>query len=754
MKRRVLQSLFATTLAVAGAVAPVVAKIKAPDHVIYGSATVFGVPAADGTVIELRSFPADVVLTRYVLGRDDALGNQFALRIPMDTVEPREAGHARPGDTVRIFLGTRLSAETTVGEEGTAVRLDLDPQNMGTGPGISVPPAQGLEGNSGTAPLQFTVTLNTTSNTPVSVTWQTQAGSATGGTACAAGIDFVNDDQGVTVVPAGALQQTFSVALCGDAVVETNETLSVLLTGSSGGVLQNNVAVGTIIDDDDVPEVVIDDSRALEPASGMADLVFRVRLSRPSAIGTSFAYATQDLSAIAGPDYLARSGTLAIPAGQTQAEIRVPVLADATIEPREQFRLALSAPLALRFRRNEAFGDIVDPRYDPAVYPVEETQGPAGILAAPSDVVLSPDGLHAYVASESLDTVVAYSRDVATGRLTRIAHYTAQSAGFTGALLDGPSDLAISGDGAQVYVASRNSGAVAVLARNAGDGTLSYVQSRSGTALQGASALHLTADGQHLYVAGGSANSVVSFTRDAGTGDLTQLEVESNNVNDPDDAGGAVTALDRPSGIVTSADGAQLYVASRFGNAVLVFNRTNAAGSGFGRLSYASVLRNGLGGVQGLGGAFDLALSPDNGQLYVVGESSDAIAVFDRAADGVLTWRTQIRKNDPGVHGLGGPQAVEVSPDGTQVYVAGFADDSFTVFRRATAAGTGVAVGDLTVQQTVFDDEGQVTAMNGPVAIATSSDNRHIYVAASVDNGVVVFTRDSNAQNLFADGFE
>ena len=753
MKRRVLQSLIAITLAVAGAIVPVVAKIKAPDHVIYGSATVFGVPAADGTVIELRSFPADVVLTRYVLGRDDALGNQFALRIPMDTVEPREAGHARPGDTVRIFLGTRLSAETTVGEEGTAVRLDLDPQNMGTGPGISVPPAQGLEGNTGTSPLQFTVTLNTTSNEPVSVNWQTQDGTGSGAAACAAGVDYVSD-QGTTVVPAGALTQTLSVALCGDAVVENNETLSLLLTGSNGGVLQNNVAVGTIIDDDDVPEVVIDDTRALEPASGMVDLVFRVRLSRPSAITTSFAYATQDLTAIAGPDYLARSATLSIPAGQTQAEIRVPVLADATIEPREQFRLVLSAPLALRFRRNEAFGDIVDPRYDPAVYPVDETQGPAGILAAPSDVVLSPDGLHAYVASESLDTIVAYSRDVATGRLTRIAHYTDQSTGFAGALLDGPSDLVVSGDGKHLYVASRNQGAVAVLERNAADGTLSYVQSRSATALQGASALHLAADGLHLYVAGGTANAIVSFTRDPGTGDLTQLEVETNNVNDPDDAGGAVTALDRPSGITSSADGAQLYVASRFGNAVLVFNRTNVAGSGFGRLSYASVLRNGLGGVQGLGGAFDLALSPDGAQLYVVGESSNAIAVFDRAANGTLTWRTQIRKNDPGVHGLGGPQSVEVSPDGTQVYVAGFADDSFTIFRRATAPATGVAIGDLAVQQTVFDDEGQVTAMNGPVAIATSGDNRHIYVAASVDNAVVVFTRDSNAQELFADGFE
>lgn len=753
MKRRVLQLLIAATLALACVPAFVAAKIKAPDHVIYGSATVFGAPAPDGTVIELRSHPEDVLLTRYVLGRDDALGHQFALRIPMDTVEPREAGHARPGDIVRIFLGTRIAAETAVGEEGVAVRLDLDPQNMGTGPGISVAPTQALEGNAGASPMTFTATLNTPSNEPVSLTWQTQDGTATGAAACAAGVDYVSD-QGTAVVAAGNLTQPITISLCGDAVVETNETVSLLLTGSTGGVLQNNVAVGTLIDDDDVPEVIIDDARALEPSAGMLDLVFRVRLSRPSAIATSFSYATQDLSAIAGPDYLARSGSVPIAAGQTQAEIRVPVLADATIEPREQFRLVLSSPLALRFRRNEAFGDIVDPKYDPAVFPVEESSGPEGILAAPSDVVLSPDGLHAYVASESLDTIVAYSREVATGRLTRIAHYTGQSAGFSGALLDGPSDLVVSGDGTQVYVASRNAGAVVVLARNAGDGSLSYVQSRSATALQGASALHLSADGQHLYVAGGTANTVVSFTRTPGTGDLTQLEVETNAVNDPDDGGGVVTALDRPSGITSSADGAQLYVASRFGNAVLVFNRTNAAGAGFGKLSFASVQRNGLGGVQGLGGAYDLALSPDNGQLYVVGESSNAIAVFDRAANGALTWRAQIRKNDPGVHGLGGPQSVDVSPDGTQVYVAGFADDSFTVFRRATAAGAGVAVGDLSVQQTVFDGEGQVSLLNGPVAIASSGDNRHIYVAASVDNSIGVFTRDSNAQNLFADGFE
>jgi 6-phosphogluconolactonase (cycloisomerase 2 family) len=751
MKRRVLQ--WFGGLAMAATSALVFGKIEAPDHVIYGSASIFGAPAPEGTVIELRLQPGDEVLTRYTLGRNPELGNQFALRIPMDTVEPRAEGRARPGDAVHIYLGPRLAAETTVGDEGVAVRLDLDPQNMGTGPGVDIAAAQALEGNTGTSPLVFTLTLNTTSNDPVVVDWQTQNGTAVGAAACAAGVDFVSD-QGTATVAAGALQQTITVALCGDAVVETNETLNLLLTGATGGVLQNNVALGTVIDDDDVPELVINNARALEPASGSVDLVFRAVLSRPSAVQTSFAYTTENLSALAGSDYSARSGSVQLAAGQLQAEIRVPVLADGSVEPLEQFRLALSAPLALRFQRNEAFGDIVDPNHDPAVFPVDEQSGPAGILAAPSDVVLSPDGLHAYAASESLDTVVAFSRDVATGRLTRIAHYTEQSSGFSGALLDGPSDLVVSADGAQLYVASRNSGAVVVLARNAGDGTLSFVQNRSAAALQGASALHLSADDRHLYVAGGAANALVVYERTLGTGDLTFLETESNNVDDPGDGGGTVTALDRPSGITSSADGAQVYVASRFGNSVITFNRTAAAGASFGRLSYASVQRNGLAGVQGLAGAFDLALSPDNAHLYVIGEASNSVVLFDRAGNGALTWRAQWRKNDPGIHGLGGPQAVAVSPDGSQVYVAGFADDSFTVFRRATTAGPGVVVGDLSVQQTVFDGEGQVALMNGPVAVAASGDNRHIYVAASVDNAIVVFTRDSNSLELFADGFE
>jgi len=470
---------------------------------------------------------------------------------------------------------------------------------------------------------------------------------------------------------------------------------------------------------------------------------------------TSFNFATQNLSAVGGVDFTPQSGTVQFAAGQLQSEIHIPVLADAVLEPREQFRLLLSAPVAIRMQRSEALGDIVDPAFDPAVYPVEEESGPNGVLAGPSDIVISPDGAHAYVASESLDSVLAYSRDLIDGLLTLLNSYTMASTGFAGALLDGPSDLALSMDGRYLYVAARNANAVVVLERVLATGVLSFVQNQTSPALLGASALQLSADDRHLYVAGGVANAIAAYQRDTGTGALTLMEVESNNNDDPNDAGAMVVALDRPSAIVISADGAQVYVASRFGNSVAIFGRNAvAADVGFGRLSYTTSLRNGLQGIVGIAGAYDLVLSPDGAQLYVAGEASNSVVLFDRAGDGSLSWRARWSKGDPGVHGLGGPQSISIAPDGSQVYVAGFADDSFSIFRRATVASTGVVVGDLSIQQTVFDGEGQVALLNGPVAIAASPDDRHIYVAASTDNAIVVFSRDPNNSTLFVDSFE
>src|SRR5690606_2791252 len=133
------------------------------------------------------------LLARYPLGRNPRLGGQFALNIPMDTVEPRIPGRARAGDPVRIFVGNQLAAETSVGEEGVAVRLDVDPQFMGTGPALQISDVDMPEGNDGMSVARFDLSMNTTSNQTVSVEWTTQDGSASGGLSCTGGVDYVTD---------------------------------------------------------------------------------------------------------------------------------------------------------------------------------------------------------------------------------------------------------------------------------------------------------------------------------------------------------------------------------------------------------------------------------------------------------------------------------------------------------------------------------------------------------------------------------
>jgi 6-phosphogluconolactonase (cycloisomerase 2 family) len=742
------------------------ASVEAPDHVLYGSATVYGNPAPVGSVIELRSALDGSVLVRHTLGLDPRLGGQYSLRIPMDSVDPRLPGRSRPGEAIRIYIGPQLAAETVVGAEGVARRLDIDPRNLGAGPAVAIADAEGPEGNAGSSSLTFNLTMTTTAPVPVNIEWTTQPGSASGGLACGiAGVDYVTETS-TAVIAAGSQSTTLDVLLCGDTVAEADEAFTVALTSIQNGVLADTSAVATIRDDDDLPSMGMADVRIAEPLGGTAAARFVATLSRASSAPVSVNYFTQNVSAQGGTDYVAASGTITIPAGQTQGELLVSVLPDANTESDEIFRLVLGTPVNVTLARTQVQAIIVDTTYNPAIVPEGDViGGPGGItgLAQPSAIALSPDGLHAYVTSESLDTVLAMQRDPASGDLTLIASYNAQSPGLAGVKLDGAKDIALSPDGAHVYVAARNDNAIAVFARDAGTGVLTLVENRvdgqsggSGApvilGLQGVVAIHVSDDGRSLYAAGSSAGAIAVFDRSSSTGALTFVEAELNNVNDSQDAGPTVVAMTQPWSIVSSHDGAQVYVAARSGNAVLVFNREHDAGSAqFGELSYVASHQDALQGVEGVAGASGLAISADDRHVYALGESDSAVALFDRQSDGALVWRAQWRKSAPAVPGLGGPQAIVISPDGKEVFVAGFADDSLTVFTRN--GGAGPQAGMLTLRQTVFDDEGEVHNMAGPAALAASSDDRHLYVAANLDNAVMVFRRLS-WDSMFEDGFE
>ncbi len=737
------------------------AAIEPPDHVYYGNATLYGNPVPVGAIVEARTNPDGMLLQRYTVGSNSMLGNYYKLAIPLDTIDPRKAGHARIGDPIRIFVNGLLAAQVSVGVTqgevkgmGATTRLDLDPQNMGTGPAISIAGSSVVEGDVGMSTLNLTVSLNAVATQPVGIKWETRNGTATGGAACGAGVDFVQRLAQTLNVPAGAQQGTISLQICGDTQVEPDEIFNVALlsTVNNYGVFTvDSTAEVKIIDDDNVPALRVADVRVARPAAGTNTARFTAVLSRSHSSPVSFHWATQAGSATAGVDFVAASGNVTIPTGETSANIDVQVLSALLPTSSKDFRVAFSAPVSVVLPGTSARGTIVDPRYDPAL--TEEgavTGDQVADLNQPTAIILSADGHHAYAASATKNAVLRFDRDSVTGALSGAVSYKITSTGFAQAKLAGVQDIKLSADGLYLYVAAMTDNAVTVLARNPADGNLSFVESQvQGGAISNLKKpfrLAISADGAQVYVLAQESGAVVRFNRASSTGQLSFVgSIDQTQPN--------LSALSSPGGIVMSPDGAQVYVTARMGNALLSFDRdTTVASPDFGKLTWRSTHAGGPAGiVLGLQGAFGVDISPDGKQVYVAAQADNAVSWFDRAADGSLSFGGVIKKGQANVHGLGGAQGVVVAPNGKEVFVTGNSDDSLSVFDRAT---TGAQLGDITIHRAVFKGDNGSVLLDDPGALAASGDDKFVYVAASGGSSAIVVYRRLSDSGLFKDGFE
>ena len=134
-------------------------------------------------------------------------------------------------------------------------------------PGITIAPApRAVEGDMGSAGMTFTVSLGTTINKPVQVSWATSDGTAT------AGQDYTAVTGGVVTIPPNSTSATFTVSVTGDTTDEPDETFNVTislqepdLTDGSGSappevaIVGGDTAtvLGTIVDDDPVVVTVL-----------------------------------------------------------------------------------------------------------------------------------------------------------------------------------------------------------------------------------------------------------------------------------------------------------------------------------------------------------------------------------------------------------------------------------------------------------------------------------------------------------------
>ncbi len=142
-------------------------------------------------------------------------------------------------------------------------------------PSLSLRDATVTEGNSGTTTATFTVTLSPAATTAVTVNYATANGTAT------AGSDYVAAS-GTLTFSAGQTSKTIPVTVNGDTLGEPDETFVVNLSSPSGATILDAQGVGTIVNDDAVPNLSINDVSVTEGNSGTTSATFTVTLSAAS----------------------------------------------------------------------------------------------------------------------------------------------------------------------------------------------------------------------------------------------------------------------------------------------------------------------------------------------------------------------------------------------------------------------------------------------------------------------------------------
>lgn len=245
--------------------------------------------------------------------------------------------------TVTLTGATNAALGATTVSAGTITNDDAAPT-------ISVAAsASASEGNSGSANLTFTVTQSAASGAVTTVSYSLADGTAVGGAACGAGIDYINTGGSVTINP-GTTTASIQVPICGDTIFEANETFTVTLSGPTNANVGTATSTGTIINDDSQPSLSVADVEVAEGNSGSVSLIFPITLSAPSGLVTTVSYvaagglAAKGAACGGGVDYVLADGVLSFPAGQTSANIVATVCGDALYEVDETFTLTLSAP--------------------------------------------------------------------------------------------------------------------------------------------------------------------------------------------------------------------------------------------------------------------------------------------------------------------------------------------------------------------------------------------------------------------------
>ncbi len=236
--------------------------------------------------------------------------------------------------TAPAGTGTVDVRVTTAG--GTSATSAADQFSYTSLPTLSINDVSMPEGNSGSTPMTFAVTLSAASASEVTVNYASSNGTAI------AGADYIAVSDTLTFT-AGQTSKTLSVPILGDTVVEPHKAFSITLSNPSNATLTKATGTGTILDDDAAAITIADVSRP-EGNAGTSVMTFTATLDKAVSGGFTVNYATANGTATtADNDYVAATGTLTFAgtAGETRT-FTVTVNGDTRVEANETFTVSLN----------------------------------------------------------------------------------------------------------------------------------------------------------------------------------------------------------------------------------------------------------------------------------------------------------------------------------------------------------------------------------------------------------------------------
>ena len=262
-------------------------------------------------------------------------------------------------ETFTVVLDNETNA-TISDDTGIGTILDNDGP-----PSFSINDQTVTEGDpEGTdATITFTVTKSGDSDAASTVDYTVVEGSATDPEDYNNSLDALS---GTLTFQPGEFSKTITLDVTDDLIAELTETFTVVLNNETNASISDDTGLGTILDNDPLPAMSINDQTVTEgdPGGDDATITFTITKTGDSDAFSSVFYTVVEGSATDPEDYNnsgdALSGTVTFLAGEFSKTITLDVTDDFINETTETFTVVLSSPINATISDGSGLGTILD----------------------------------------------------------------------------------------------------------------------------------------------------------------------------------------------------------------------------------------------------------------------------------------------------------------------------------------------------------------------------------------------------------